>query len=136
MNAKLKQKFGADNIIAAAMNYQVYFDRKVLADSKLELDDVRDYVMTELKKEPSVLYVLSTDEIWESSIPEPIKSRVINGYNWKRSGDIQIISKDGYLSAYSKKGQHTVYGTLMIHIFLYSLWGGVSNRESPISHTI
>lgn len=50
MNAKLKQKFGADNIIAAAMNYQVYFDRKVLADSKLELDDVRDYVMTELKK--------------------------------------------------------------------------------------
>ena len=50
MNVKLKQKFGADNIIAAAMNYQVYFDRKVLADSKLKLDDVRDYVMEELKK--------------------------------------------------------------------------------------
>lgn len=71
MNVKLKQKFGADNLIAAAMNYQVYFDRKVLADSKLKLDDVRDYVMEELKKEPSVLYVLSTEEIAEASIPEP-----------------------------------------------------------------
>lgn len=136
MNAKLKQKFGADNIIAAAMNYQVYFDRKVLADSKLELDDVRDYVMTELKKEPSVLYVLSTDEIWESSIPEPIKSRVINGYNWKRSGDIQIISKDGYLSAYSKKGTtHSVWNSYDSHIPLLFMGWGIK-QESPISHTI
>ncbi|CAM3436348.1 alkaline phosphatase PafA [Elizabethkingia occulta] len=131
MNVKLKQKFGADNLIAAAMNYQVYFDRKVLADSKLKLDDVRDYVMEELKKEPSVLYVLSTEEIAEASIPEPIKSRVINGYNWKRSGDIQIISKDGYLSAYSKKGTtHSVWNSYDSHIPLLFMGWGIKQGES------
>ncbi|MDE5439115.1 alkaline phosphatase family protein [Elizabethkingia meningoseptica] len=135
MNAKLKQKFGADNIIAAAMNYQVYLDRKVLADNKISLDDARDFVIEELKKEPSVLYAINMEEISEASVPEPIKSRIINGYNWKRSGDIQMVSKDGYLSAYSKKGTtHSVWNSYDSHIPLIFMGWGIKQGESNQSY--
>jgi hypothetical protein len=70
-----------------------------------------------LNKDPRVLYAVDLKKIGSSAIPEPIKSRVINGYNWQRSGDIQIISHDGMLPSYAKKEPHTAFGILTILIF-------------------
>ena len=63
-----------------------------MADKKLELDDVRNFAVKEIEKDPTVLYAVSVDKVQESSIPEPIKQRIINGINRQRSGDIQLIS--------------------------------------------
>ena len=131
LNDKLKQKFGADKMIAAAMNYQIYFDRKVLADSKIDLDDARDFVLAELKKDPVILYAVSTDEVMEASVPEPIKSRIVNGFNWQRSGDIQVITRDGFVSSYAKKGTtHSVWNSYDSHIPLIFMGWGIKHGES------
>lgn len=42
MNEKLKEKFGVDKLINAIDNYQIYFDRKLLKEHKLDLDEVKD----------------------------------------------------------------------------------------------
>jgi predicted AlkP superfamily pyrophosphatase or phosphodiesterase len=131
INDKLKEKFGVDKLINAVDNYQVYFDRKLLKDNKLELDDVRDFTIKELEKDPTVLYAVSVTEVQEATIPEPIKQRIINGINRQRSGDIQLISHDSMLPPYAKTGTtHSVWNSYDSHIPLIFMGWGIQHGES------
>lgn len=131
INEKLKAKFGVNKLINAVDNYQVYFDRKLLRDNKLELDAVRDFTISELQKNPTVLYAVSVEKVQESTIPEPIKSRIINGINRQRSGDIQLISHDSMLPSYSKTGTtHSVWNSYDAHIPLIFMGWGIKQGES------
>jgi predicted AlkP superfamily pyrophosphatase or phosphodiesterase len=131
VNEKLKEKFGVDKLINAVDNYQVYFDRKLLKDNKLELDDVRDFTIKELEKDPTVLYAVSVTEVQEATIPEPIKQRIINGINRQRSGDIQLISHDSMLPPYAKTGTtHSVWNSYDSHIPLIFMGWGIQHGES------
>lgn len=135
LNTKLKDKFGVDGLISAVENYQIYFNRKTLADHHLKLDDVRDYTLEELKKVPSVLFAVSTEKVQEATIPEPIKTRIINGINRQRSGDIQLISHDGMLPEYAKKGtSHSVWNSYDAHIPLIFMGWNVKHGESNATH--
>lgn len=131
INQKLKDKFGVDKLINAVDNYQVYFDRKLLRDNKIELDDVRNFTIKELEKDPTVLYAVSVEKVQESTIPEPIKQRIINGINRQRSGDIQLISHDSMLPPYAKTGTtHSVWNSYDAHIPLIFMGWGIQHGES------
>lgn len=131
LNLKLKEKFGVDKLVNGLDNYQVYFDRNLLKENKIELDDVRDFTIAELEKDPTVLYAVSTIEVQEATIPEPIKSRIINGVNRQRSGDIQVISKDSMLPSYAKTGtSHSVWNSYDAHIPLIFMGWGIKKGES------
>jgi hypothetical protein len=131
INQKLKDKFGVDKLINAVDNYQIYFDRKLMQDNKIELDDLRDFTIKELQKDPTVLYAVSVDEVQEATIPEPIKQRIINGINRQRSGDIQLISHDSMLPPYSKTGTtHSVWNSYDAHIPLIFMGWGIQKGES------
>jgi predicted AlkP superfamily pyrophosphatase or phosphodiesterase len=144
MNTKLKEKFGVESIVNSAQNYQIYFDRKVLADNNLELDKVKEFAISELNKNQDYLYIVDADEVEEATIPKLIKERIINGLNRTRSGDIQIITKDNFLPTYAKTGtSHSVWNSYDAHIpLIFMGWGiqkGESNREyhmTDISPTI
>ncbi|WP_336734790.1 alkaline phosphatase PafA, partial [Chryseobacterium sp. VD8] len=90
VNLKLKEKFGVDKLINAVDNYQIYFDRKLLKENNIKLEDVVDFTVKEIESDPSDLYAVPVNKVSESSIPEPIKQRIINGINRQRSGDIQL----------------------------------------------
>ncbi|MCW3159810.1 alkaline phosphatase PafA [Chryseobacterium oryctis] len=131
INQKLKEKFGVDKLINAIDNYQIYFDRKLMKENKLELDDVREFAIHEVENDPTVLYAVSTDKVQESTIPEPIKQRIINGINRQRSGDIQLISHDSMLPPYAKKGTtHSVWNSYDSHIPLLFMGWGIQHGES------
>ncbi|MCD1116612.1 alkaline phosphatase PafA [Chryseobacterium turcicum] len=131
LNEKLKAKFGVDQLINGVDNYQIYFDRKLMADNKLELEDIKEFAIHELEKDPTVLYAVSTTEVQEATIPEPIKQRIINGINRQRSGDIQLISHDSMLPPYSKTGTtHSVWNSYDAHIPLIFMGWGIKHGES------
>jgi predicted AlkP superfamily pyrophosphatase or phosphodiesterase len=131
LNEKLKAKFGVDKLINGVDNYQIYFDRKLMADNKLELEDIKEFAIHELEKDPTVLYAVSTTEVQEATIPEPIKQRIINGINRQRSGDIQLISHDSMLPPYSKTGTtHSVWNSYDAHIPLIFMGWGIKHGES------
>jgi predicted AlkP superfamily pyrophosphatase or phosphodiesterase len=131
MNQKLKEKFGVDKLINAVDNYQIYFDRKLLKDNKLALDDVRDFTIQEIENDPNDLYAVSVVKVQEASIPEPIKQRIINGISRQRSGDIQLISHDSMLPPYSKTGTtHSVWNSYDSHIPLIFMGWGIRHGES------
>ena len=131
LNAVLKEKFGVEKIINSSQNYQVYFDRKVISDHQLDLEKIKKFTISELEKRPDFLFVIDANEVQETTVPQPIKERVINGLNRIRSGDIQIITRDNMLPSYSKTGTtHSVWNSYDAHIPLIFMGTGVKQGES------
>jgi len=131
INLKLKEKFGVDNLINAIDNYQVYFDRKLLAEHQLKLEEVVDFAVTEIEKDPTDLYAVSVLKVQQATIPEPIKQRIINGINRQRSGDIQLVAHDSMLPSYAKTGtSHSVWNSYDSHIPLIFMGWGIEHGES------
>lgn len=135
LNTKLKEKFGEDKMIWGIDNYQVYLNQNLIKEKNLDADEIKGEVIKILKADPTVLYAVDLDEVAEASIPEPIKTRIINGYNWQRSGDIQVISHDGMLPPYSKTGTtHSVWNSYDAHIPLIFMGTGIKNGQSNKPH--
>ncbi len=131
VNKSLQAKFGVENLILDIDNYQVYFDRAKMSQANLELKPLVDFAVAEIRKDPSVLYAIDVNNVQASTIPELIKQRIINGINWQRSGDIQLVSKDGMLSSYAKTGSsHSVWNSYDSHIPLVFMGWGIQHGES------
>jgi predicted AlkP superfamily pyrophosphatase or phosphodiesterase len=131
LNTLLKEKFGEENMIWGVDNYQVYFNHNLIKEKNIDIDKVKAETLKALKADPTVLYVVDLEKTAEAAIPEPIKTRIINGYNWQRSGDLQLISHDGMLPPYSKLGTtHSVWNSYDSHIPLIFMGTGVKKGES------
>lgn len=130
-NKMLKDRFNVDNLIAKVTNNQVYLDDKVIADNKLDTEQVKQALLDILNKDKSVLFAVDMKKAGSSSVPEPLKTRIVNGYNWQRSGDIQVIYHDSWLPAYSRLGTtHGAWNSYDSHITLIFMGWGIKNGES------
>lgn len=133
-NVMLKNQFKVDKLITKITNNQVYLDETLMTDNKLNADDVKQYLIDILNKDKSVLFAVDMKKAASASIPEPIRNRIVNGYNWQRSGDIQVIYHDNWLPTYSKLGTtHGSWNSYDSHIpLIFMGWGikpGESNKE-------
>ncbi|MGS0748577.1 alkaline phosphatase PafA [Halpernia sp. GG3] len=130
-NKILKDKFGVEKLIISVTNSQIYLDDKLMVDNKLEENQVKDFLINSLNKDKSILFAVDMKKVAQSSIPEPIKTRIVNGYNWQRSGDIQIIYHDSWLPSYSKLGTtHGAWNSYDSHIPLLFMGWGIQKGES------
>lgn len=127
----LKNKFGIDQLVADVSNNQVYINTKAIEENNLDEEKVKEFLVNELNKDQTVLFAVDMKKAAASSIPEPLKTRIINGYNWQRSGDIQIIFRDSWLPSYSKKGTtHGSWNSYDSHIPLIFMGSGIQKGES------
>lgn len=124
-------KFGVDDLILGFANNQLYINHKSLNAKGLDENKVKNFIIKELNKWNEVVYAVDFKKINETSLPEPIKSRIINGFNWKRSGDIQIVFKGGTLPDYYKTGTtHRAWNSFDAHIPLIFMGTGIKHGES------
>ena len=127
----LKNKFGVEKLISDVSNNQVYLNTKAIEENNLDEEKVKEFLIKELNKDQSVLFAVDMKKVAASSIPEPLKTRIINGYNWQRSGDIQMIFHDSWLPSYSKKGTtHGAWNSYDAHIPLIFMGTGIQKGES------
>lgn len=130
-NQLLKDQFGTDKLVSDVSNSQVYLDDKLMGDNKLDVDKVKQFLIDQLNRDKSILFAVDMKKAGSSSVPEPIKTRIVNGYNWQRSGDIQIIYHDSWLPSYSKLGTtHGSWNSYDSHIPLIFMGWGIKNGES------
>ena len=131
LNEKYKRKYGVENLLTSIDNYQIYLDQSLVEKNKLDMTNVVDYLVDELNKDQSVLFAVNLKKLGQAPIPEPIKTRIINGYNWQRSGDIQLISHDSMLPPYAKTGTtHSVWNSYDSRVPLIFMGWGIKNGES------
>ncbi|SUJ14522.1 Alkaline phosphatase precursor [Sphingobacterium spiritivorum] len=134
LDAALNAKFGVTKLVKSLMNYQVHLNYPLIEKSNLDVDKVKDEIIKVLKKEEGIAYVVDVEKGDNMAIPQPIRERIINGYNMKRSGVIQIVLEPQWYDG-SPRSTGTTHGTWTpydSHIpLIFMGWGikpGASNR--------
>lgn len=135
LNEELNEKFGVDKIVKSLMNYQVHLDYKLIEEKDLDLDDIKKVIINNLHKQDGIAYVVDMEGNQNMFLPERIREKIINGYNRKNSGAIQIIAEPQWYSGTPRATgtTHGVWSAYDSHIPLVFMgWGikpGVTNKE-------
>ena len=133
INQLIAAKYGIAKVVSSLQNYQVYLNHNEIAkqakDKALIVADVLQF----LKQQPAITNAFETDQLAMTALPEPQKQMMINGYNSKRSGDIQFTFKPGYFDGSNKGTTHGLWNPYDAHIpLLFYGWQvphGKTNRE-------
>jgi len=132
MNALLKAEFGVEKLVYSTTNYQVHLDHKLIDSKKLDEEKIKSVIINFLKKQEGIAFVADMEKLNQSSIPEKIKNMAINGYNYKRSGDIQIIPEpqwyDGY--GHTTGTTHGSWNPYDSHIPLVFMGWGINKGQT------
>ncbi len=125
LNKLLKEKYGADNMIAEITNFQVFLNHTVINAMKKKPDDkeVCKWIIDYLLKQPGVARAVELRDLGGTTLNATIKEMLVNGYYPRRSGDIQFILQPQWLENLPKGGTtHGSWNPYDAHIPL--LWYG------------
>lgn len=143
LNDTIEKQFGVKRAVLSLQNYQVYLDQVKIENEGKDLAAIKKLVISTLRAKPFVTNVFETDKIGSAALPEPINKMVSNGYNAKRSGDIEFLLKPAYFDGWDKGTTHGLWNPYDAHIpLVWFGWGikhGKLNRETymtDISATI
>lgn len=110
--AKAIEKFSmdtfAEDIVLDYSNFNVYFDKKKMAEKGLELNAVKQKFKAFLMTQEQVKYVYTEEEIMANSGADYYLNMIAKGYDPVQDGDLVILDKPGYIE-YGATG--TTHGT-------------------------
>jgi len=131
VNRLLESKFKVEKLVLSGGNYQINFDLKKINDNQLDLAAIKKTTVDYLQQLPSVNYAVDMEKIGEAPIPEPIKTMIINGYNFKRSGQVEVVFNPGWLESWAKTGStHGAWNPYDTHIPLVFMGWGIHHGSS------
>jgi hypothetical protein len=133
INQLIANKFNIQNSVQLVLNYEVYLNTaKIEREGKLS-EAVLAEVINYLKQKPFVIDAFETKNISQQSFPKPIREMIINGYNPKRSGEIEFIIKPEYFDWPPRGTTHGAWNPYDSHIpllwFGWNVKAGKTNRE-------
>ncbi|SNR81415.1 Predicted pyrophosphatase or phosphodiesterase, AlkP superfamily [Maribacter sedimenticola] len=99
----LRYTYGTEDIVKNYSNYQLFLDHKIIKNLDLTLAEVQAEIAQEFLSYDAVDRVYTADQMWNNEYTHGIPYILQNGYNQKRSGDILVVLKPGFIS-YSETG--------------------------------
>ncbi|MCZ2101051.1 MAG: alkaline phosphatase family protein [Chitinophagales bacterium] len=135
LNKLLETEFGYEKIIYAISNNQVHLDHKLIENKKLDTEKIKNLIISNLKKRDAVAFVADMEKISSTTMPDWLKTMTANGYNYKRSGDIQIIFEPQWIDLYKDPTgtTHGAWNPYDSHIPLVFMGWGIKpgNTNAP-----
>jgi hypothetical protein len=132
LNEQLNSRFGISKALLAFSNYQFYLDHDAISKAGKPEKEVRDFLITQLLKLPAIANAFPLQELMLTTLPEPMRSMMNNGFNAKRGGDIQVVLSPGWIEGGKTGTTHGLWFPYDAHIPLVWMgWGipaGKSNR--------
>lgn len=122
LNTFCYEKFGAKNLVKAIHEYQVYFNYRLIDSLKPDMSVIKKSLVDLLMQKPEVIAAFDYDNFEKVLLPQKVKDLFVNGYNFKRSGDIQYILKSQYNDNVLTGTEHGVMYAYDTHIPL--IWYG------------
>lgn len=107
LNDLLTEKFGASKLVNSFLNYHINYDLDKIKANKLDYEAIKRFSIAFLKKQPGVQYAVDIERIGAAPVPEPLKTKIVNGYNSKRTSDVIVIPDPGW---YKKRSSGTTHG--------------------------
>ena len=142
LNAYFRQKYGVDaDFTRYIMAYNVALDHDAIEKAGLKLSKVKKDVINYFMKKDYVAYAVDMEHVADATVPPYIKEKMLNGYNAKRNGDVQLILQPGWYDVYGDKIEagttHSAWNPYDAHIpFLMMGWGvkhGKTNHPTYIT---
>ena len=134
LNKVLADKFTTQNLVRSLMNYQVNYNMNRISVEHLDFTAIKKATVEYLQQQPGIAYAVDVAAVGSSSLPEPLKTMVANGYNFKRSGAVQIVLNPGWFEGYGKTGTtHGTWNPYDTHIPL--LWYGWNIKPGKTNRT-
>lgn len=131
LNTAVDKSLHVNKAVAKVMNSQVYLRADI---DDISIKDVKNVLLKALLNYREIAMAVDLNDVSNSTIPEPIKKMVINGYNQKLSGDIQYIYKPQWIDGSNKGTTHGSWNPYDTHIpLLWYGWGikkGKTNKET------
>lgn len=115
------------DIVKTVMNYQVFFNHDVIQQHQLDFEKIKQIVLQVLKEDDNVLYACDMQKVMTESIPNVVKSRIINGYNRERSGDVVVLLKPNHYAHGMKGTDHGAWNPYDTHIPLVFMGWGIKH---------
>lgn len=96
VEAQLEKELGFAPVIKDENAGRIYLNRDGINKAGKDLGDVKERVCELLEQNKDILYAVDYDKVLTTSIPQPIREMIVNGYNKKRSGDIFYVPRAGW----------------------------------------
>ena len=128
----LKYRYGTTDIVKTISNYQVFLDRKVIANLDMDLDDTQEEIALEILGYDNMDKVFTGSQLWQNNYTRSsgIPYLIQQGWHQKRSGDVVFVQRPGFI-AYpptgSTHGSPMVYDT---HVPLLFYGTGIQKGET------
>ncbi|OUJ73757.1 alkaline phosphatase PafA [Hymenobacter crusticola] len=98
---ELVRRHGAGNWVLTYENQQVYLNRPLIAQKKLDLHNFQVEVADVMLKFAGVTRAITADDVQKSHWESGMLMYLENGYFPKRSGDVLVVLEPGWLESYS-----------------------------------
>jgi predicted AlkP superfamily pyrophosphatase or phosphodiesterase len=124
LNQLLKTKFKEENLVLSIIEYQVNFNIPLIEKAKLDYSAVKQTVVDYFRNEPTTLFVADMAKINDAAIPEAVKTKMINGYYYRRSGAVFVIPISGWFQGGATGTGHGEWNAHDTHIpLIFMGWG-------------
>ncbi len=134
----LKQEYGEGKFLSHTNAHQIYLNRNLLDEKKIDATEMRRRCARFVLQFDGVAEAATSDDMQRELHRDGIFSFIQNGYNDKRSADILIELKPGWIDWYSKTG--TTHGSAYSYdthvpllFFGTGIRHGISNSSVSIS---
>jgi len=124
LDSLILKQFGAKKTIFTIMNNQVIFDMDAIQEANADYSKIKQFTIDYLLRQDGVLNAVDIKNLNNTNVPQEIKSKVINGYNARRSGDVYIILDAGWYPSLSAGTGHGAWNPYDSHIpAVFMGWG-------------
>ena len=113
-NEYLQYAFGTTEVVKNYSNNQFFLDYKIIANLDLQIADAQNRIALELLKYEEIDRVYTADQMRNNNYTSGLPYVLQNGYNQKRSGDILVVLKPGFINypeTGSTHGSPQIYDT-------------------------
>jgi predicted AlkP superfamily pyrophosphatase or phosphodiesterase len=132
LDSLIKKEFDVDKAIFNFSANQIIFDRESIKEEEADYDKIKQACIDYLVKQDGILNAVDLKNINGASIPQEIKTKLINGYNARRSGDVYVLFDSGWYTSNVGTG-HGAWNPYDSHIpAVFMGWGikqGKSNQR-------
>lgn len=135
INEAIEKRFSIKSAIEQVINYQLYLNNDVIAESKSSSTEVRQFIIQELLKYSGIAKAFEIGAAATPMLPSDLQRMVVNGYHQKLSGDIQFVFQPQWFDSWSTKGTtHGVWSPYDSHIPL--LWFGWNIKPGKLTRKV
>ncbi len=134
LNKAIEQEFKIKQSVLLVMNNQVIYNKPELAKTEADFDEIKNFSVDFLKHQTGIIDAVDITNISAATVPEVIKTRVTNGYNARRSGDVYFILKSNWFDGGETGTTHGAWYPYDSHIPLVFMGWNVKPGKTNKTH--